>query len=309
MDRLMRSRALRALAVAATLAATVATLLVLARGTSPAELLRALKSADGWLLALGVLPVLAVSQLFRTGRFSHLLRDSTGRRPRFAHVLAAVVVSQAANNVLPLRAGEAVRTREIVLRGFPVARVVSAQLLEKLIELVVMVLLVAPVVAFGAALRVPAGWLAAGALALLLAALFLRRARRARDWLARVTDWSRGDLAASVAWALAADVAEVAVIALTARSVGVALGVAGSVAVLGAVNLAIALPSTPANLGTLEAGAAVALVAMGVSGESALTFALVYRAIQFVPITLGGAAIVGARGLPTLLPLGKRSVP
>jgi uncharacterized membrane protein YbhN (UPF0104 family) len=302
MDRVMPSRVIRLLVTAGTVAVTAATLFAMARGSSPQELLHALRSADGWLLALGVLPALALNQLSRTGRFGHLLRGPNGDRPRFAHLLSAVVLSQAANNVLPLRAGEAVRTRETVVRGVPLARVVSAQVLEKTLEVVLMVLVVAPVFAVGASRHVPAVPLVLGGVVLLVAAVLTLRLRGKRAWLARVTDWSRGDLARSIAWALVADAAEILVIALTARSVGLKLGIAGSIAVLGSVNLAILLPSTPANLGTLECGAVVALLTLGVPQESVLAFALVYRLVQFVPITLGGAAILAARAIPAVVP-------
>jgi uncharacterized membrane protein YbhN (UPF0104 family) len=309
MDRLTRSRGMRLLVTAGTVAVTAAALIALARQASPREVLRALGSADGWLLALGVLPALALNQISRMGRFAHLLRGPQGHRPRLAHLVSAVVLSQAANNVLPLRAGEAVRTRETVLRGIPLPRVVAAQLLEKTIEVVLMVLVVAPVFAFGALRHVPALPLALGGGALLVVAMIVVRLRARRVWFARVTDWSRTDLATSIAWAFAADVAEIVVVALTARSVGLPLGIGGSIAVLGSVNLAILLPSTPANLGTLECGAVVALLGLGTPHEAALAFAVVYRIVQFLPITLAGAAVVAARGLPSVLPLGKRSAP
>jgi uncharacterized membrane protein YbhN (UPF0104 family) len=309
MDRVMRPRAIRLLVVACTVAVTVAALVALVRQSSPRELLRALRSADGWIVALGVLPALALNQLARVGRFAHLLGGPKGERPRFSHLVSAIVLSQAANNVLPMRAGEAVRTRETTVRGVPLAKVVSAQVLEKGIEILLMVLVVAPVFALGLLRQVRAMPLVLGGIVLLVVTVLVLRLRGNRAWLARVTDWSRGDLTNAVIWGLAADAAEVVVVALTARSVGLPLGIGGSIAVLGSVNLAILLPSTPANLGTLECGAVVALLGLGVPQEGALAFAVVYRLVQFLPITLAGAAIVLARGLPAALPLRKRSDP
>jgi uncharacterized membrane protein YbhN (UPF0104 family) len=309
MDRMRRARVTRLLVAVFTVAVTAAALVTLARQSSPQEILRALRSADLWLLALGVLPALALNQVARSGRFSHLLRAPDGERPRFARLLSAVVLSQAANNVLPLRAGEAVRTRETVVQGIPLPRVLSAQVLEKIIEVVIMVLVVAPVFAMGALAHVHAVPVVAGIAALLIGAAVVVRLRRRRGWLARLTDWSRGDLATSIAWALAADAAEILVIALTARAVGLSVGIGGSIAVLGSVNLAILLPSTPANLGTLECGAAVALLGLGIAHEGALAFAVVYRLVQFVPVTLVGAAIAAGRSLSIGWLPGKRSVP
>lgn len=309
MDRLMRSRAVRWIVTAITLAVAIAALVAMAKQTSPAELLQAVRSSDGWLLALGVMPALALNQISRAGRFGSLLRGPAGDRPRLTHLLPAIVLSQAANNVLPLRAGEAVRTRETVVRGVALRKVVSAQLLEKTIEVVLMVLVVTPAFAFGVLPHVHALPVIIGLVVLVGVALLVLRLRGKTGWLARVTDWSRGDLATAVAWGLAADAAEVLVIALTARAVGLHLGIAGSIAVLGSVNLAILLPSTPANLGTLECGAAVALLGMGMPREGALAFAVVYRLVQFLPVTLLGAALFAARSLPSVLRQAKRITP
>ena len=98
-------------------------------------------------------------------------------------------------------------------------------------------------------------------------------------------------LGRALAWSFGADVLEVGVIALCLKSLGLSAGLTTSLLVFAAVNLAIAVPSTPANLGALEAGAALALVATGVAHDAAVAFALLYRAVQWLPITLAGGAI------------------
>ncbi len=306
---MIRSRALRFVVTAVTTGVAVGALVALGRQASWQELQHAVRSANVRLLGLGVMPAMALNQVARTARFARLLPGQSPRRPRFAHLISAVVLAQAANNVLPLRAGEAVRTRETVLRGVPIAKVVSAQVLEKAIEAVLIAAIVAPAFAVKGLRHVGAPAVVGVTGAVVVVAVLVGWLRRRRTWLARVADWPRADLAASIAWAVAADVAEVVVIALTARSVGLTLGVAGSVTVLGSVNVAIALPSTPANVGTLEVGAAGALLGLGVPHESALAFALLYRLVQFVPVTLGGAAIVVARGLPAAASLRKGRAP
>jgi uncharacterized membrane protein YbhN (UPF0104 family) len=69
------------------------------------------------------------------------------------------------------------------------------------------------------------------------------------------------------------------------------LPIAGSLVLL-AVNLAIALPAAPANGGTHELGTLVALHAIGVPIADALAFAMLYHALQVVPLAMVG--IVGA---------------
>ena len=62
--------------------------------------------------------------------------------------------------------------------------------------------------------------------------------------------------------------------------------------ILLSINLALLLPTTPGNLGILEAGAVVALTAAGVAPEPALAFALLYHAVHLVPGTVLGAIAI-----------------
>jgi uncharacterized membrane protein YbhN (UPF0104 family) len=100
-------------------------------------------------------------------------------------------------------------------------------------------------------------------------------------------------LAASlVAWGL-----EINVTALSMKAVGLNLPIAASILVLVAVNLALAIPfAPPANAGTLEAGAILALLEFGVPKEQALAFALCYHLLQVVPIGIIGLTLIGRRG-------------
>lgn len=100
-------------------------------------------------------------------------------------------------------------------------------------------------------------------------------------------------LAASlVAWGL-----EINVTALSMKAVGLNLPIAASILVLVAVNIALAIPfAPPANAGTLEAGAILALLEFGVPKEQALAFALCYHLLQVVPIGIIGLTLIGRRG-------------
>jgi uncharacterized membrane protein YbhN (UPF0104 family) len=100
----------------------------------------------------------------------------------------------------------------------------------------------------------------------------------------------------ALAWSLSASLAawtlEVKVTAFSLRAVGLNLPLGPTLLVLLAVNIALALPvATPANIGTLEIAATLALVELGVSKERAVAFALAYHLLQIVPIAIIGAAI------------------
>jgi len=253
----------------------------------------------GLLIGLGPL-VLASSFLLRAARFRTLVRLDHGKHPAFSEVLASVVVSQGANNVLPLRAGELVRTRDFVKRGVPLFRVAIAQALEKAVEFTSLLAWIAlgarPLFA---RLR-PALLLAVGVATLIAVATWFviasRRSRTTFGLLAR-----RGELvslAFSLVWSLLADSAEIALIAVCLASLGIVPTLAMAVTVLASVNVAIALPSTPGHVGTLEAGATVGLVLVGVPSEIVLGFALVYRLVQWLPITIAAGILWLLRGSP-----------
>jgi uncharacterized membrane protein YbhN (UPF0104 family) len=281
MDRVMR-RIVRAVAIVA----VIAGVWLAARGVSVTDLVRALRSTAIAPLVTGALALLAVGFAFRAARFRTLLREMTGNAGvRFWDVVASVLLSQAANNVLPLRAGELVRTRDFAEAGLPLRRVLAAQGAEKLVEATTLILICAPVLAADFGNR----RLAIAFAALVTACVPLS------IWIARRGPVRPAELARAVGWSLAADAVEIALIALTLRSLGLDAGIRRCVTVLGAVNLAILLPSTPGHIGAYEAGAALGLVVLGATHDSAVAFALLYRLVQWVPITAGGGVVCALR--------------
>lgn len=266
----------------ATLAGAGVGLYLVGRGVSMGQLVRVLRSIHVAAVAVPAIACLAVGFILRAGRFRAVLGQS---RVRFSRAVGTMVLSQAANNVLPLRAGELVKTRDFVAGGHPIGRVVAAQGAEKLIELAMFVLVCTPALAirFGCSGRVIA-------LAAVLAAVLV-----ALVWIAPRFGVRADQVRRAFAWALAADAVEIVLVSVTLRGLGLTSGLATSIIVLGAVNLSIALPSAPSHLGAFEAGAALGLVAMGVSHELALAFALLYRVVQWVPVMFAGAVVWGSR--------------
>ena len=87
---------------------------------------------------------------------------------------------------------------------------------------------------------------------------------------------------------------ELCVIALTIKAMGIRAPLAAAFLALLAVNLALAFPfAPPANLGTLEVGATLALMTFGVPKAQALAFGIVYHLIQIVPVGLLGVFFAG----------------
>jgi uncharacterized membrane protein YbhN (UPF0104 family) len=90
---------------------------------------------------------------------------------------------------------------------------------------------------------------------------------------------------------------ETLLVQLAADAFGVRLGVVQAYAVLCAFNAVTIVPS-PANAGTFEAGATLALVAFGVPRPAALAVAVAYHLTQALPSALAGAAVMAAGGAP-----------
>jgi uncharacterized membrane protein YbhN (UPF0104 family) len=83
--------------------------------------------------------------------------------------------------------------------------------------------------------------------------------------------------------------------ALAAQAVGLELTVVQALFVTAAVNLGVAIPSSPGFVGTYQWLGVSALALFGVGRDDALAFAIVLQAVWYVPTTLVGAALL-ARG-------------
>jgi glycosyltransferase AglD len=241
----------------------------------------------------------------------------------------AMIVGFAASMVVPARGGELARAEWLGRRtGLPRATILGSILLDHLVGatgLFTMIALLPLVLDFP-------GWLnsgialALGVFATLVGLVFFVRPRpgtpslsgtsiphgtvaaavggflaRARLGLTAVSD--RRALARSYGTSLVAWLLEIVVVfaALRAFDIHVPLGV--SVLVLVAVNVAMVVPfAPPANFGTVEVGATLALLEYGVSKEHALAFALVYHLLQILPIGVGGL-VLASRSLIQPLPV------
>jgi uncharacterized membrane protein YbhN (UPF0104 family) len=90
---------------------------------------------------------------------------------------------------------------------------------------------------------------------------------------------------------------ELVVLAIALRSLGIVLPVPAIVVVLMGINVMLAMPVTPGNLGTLELGATLGLLGFGVAREKALAFAICYHALQSLPMIVLGFGVAAGEGL------------
>lgn len=237
------------------------------------------------------------------------LADRRGSAPLSRRQLWSLYLAHlAANNLLPARAGEALRV--VVpsrLAGYALSDLVAVLLVEKVIETLSMGLLAALLLLLAAlpaslvaTLRLTLGLSLLGLLLLVVAAWrggtggeisgrvqrFFRQLFAALRLLHTPRLW-----AGALVYSLLSIVADVSMIGLCLSAIGTSLLPLHWLLLFFAINLAIALPVTPGQVGVLEAGAVVALSLLGVGASEALAFALLYHACHVLPTTvLGGLA-------------------
>jgi uncharacterized membrane protein YbhN (UPF0104 family) len=176
-----------------------------------------------------------------------------------------------------------------------VASTAAVTAVEKTVELLALFLVMAPV-----PLLLPhlPSWVgksvlltAAIAAGLLLATAIVANRPRPPRWLAsfsagleivrRPSLFGRALLVSVGSWLM-----DLACLLAVMHAVGVAAPVASALLVILAVNLAIAIPVVPGNVGPFELGAIAGLGPFGVSVELGLAVGLLYHLVQVLPIAL-----------------------
>jgi uncharacterized membrane protein YbhN (UPF0104 family) len=247
-----------------------------------------------------------LATVVRSERWHRLLADEGGAPPR-ADTYSLVVVGYMGNNVLPARAGDAIR---VVLMAPPagVSRrtVVGTLLAERLLDVAVLVVLFV-VVGWGLLGEVGAGKvevLAAIAVAAALAVAFgwrlIRSNERLHGMLAPMASATLGLRRADhglallgmtlVVWAI-----ETGVWMATGAAVGFGMTPIEGVYLVALASVFAMIPSGPAYAGTQDAAVAIGVKALGGTGSTAVAYLLMLRFVIVVPITLVGLVLLVAR--------------
>jgi uncharacterized membrane protein YbhN (UPF0104 family) len=202
-----------------------------------------------------------------------------------------------ATNVLPMRAGDALRVWLVTSRhGVPVAMSGAVIAIEKISDVTSLLLLISPLPwlisnlppAVATSLRVLPCVVVAALVAIVVAS------RHASRWkiLSGFTVVRRpGVVAAGMACVFLAWVCDVCCILSVLVAVHIAPALEKALLVILSVNGAIALPVTPGQVGAHELGSILALAAVGVAEARAIPFAVLYHAAQLVPVLLVGLGI------------------
>jgi uncharacterized membrane protein YbhN (UPF0104 family) len=271
-------------------------------------------SAGEWWALAGAIALYAVATGVRGERWHSLLRAEKAA-PQRADSHGLNVVGYAANNVLPARAGDAVRVFLMAPRAHTSKKAVLGTLLaERLLDIAVILTLFV-VVGYGLLGEAGAGdlqWILIATAVVIAAAvaavLLVRRNERLHRFAAPILSSTlqlRGRhglrlLAATlVVWALEAGVW---------MSAGAAAGFAMT-PIEGCYIVALAsvfalVPSGPGYAGTQDAAAITGILALGGTESQAITYLILVRFVLAVPITVAGLGLMAVRygGLRRLRP-------
>ena len=284
-----------------------------------------LPTSAGDLAALGLAVLLYFAACAVRGERWHVLLLENGARPHRADSYGLIAVGYLGNNVLPARAGDALRVVLLTPRAQTDARTVIGTLVaERLCDVLVLGLLFvglayglvsgAGVDVFGDRLGVALLVLAAVAAVALLVALVLHRTghlRRAVAFAAPMAAATRNLLRGRhgvevlvltvVVWAI-----EGAVWWLTAEAANLGVNPVEALYVLALSSMLVMIPAGPGYAGTMDAAVLIGAKALGRSSSAALTYLILLRFVLMVPIGLAGLAIGAVRygGVRSLLRRG-----
>ncbi len=284
-----------------------------------------------YLYLIPIVVVIFLSVALRAVRWGYLLRPI--KKIGFHRLFEGILISFMANNVLPVRMGEFVRAY-IIGRGERIsasasfATVVIERLFDGLTVLGLLALILTLFQLPPGNIPFKRGLLMGGYITMALCgfsfvilliiktktewffktALFLTRpfsAKLVTRGISSVWSFKEGLLSLEsaqimvivllyslVSWAVFSYS-----IYLMGLAFGLKLSLPATVTVLVAVCLALMIPSTPGYIGPYHAAVAYALVLFNIPLEKALSFSIVFHAVNYIPITLAGFVYLGKHHL------------
>jgi glycosyltransferase 2 family protein len=265
--------------------------------------------AIAWIIAAVGLYVLAT--LVRAERW-HQILEHTGVKAKRADCYALTTVGYMGNNVLPARAGEALRVVLLSPRCNAgkrtlISSIVAERVLDVIVLLTIFVVTVYGVLETAEVLPTDRPLLVTGiGILLLLAAAVaiwvLRKHHffeRVRDWLRPLADspravvsrWGLVLLAATfLLWTI-----EASVYWTVAQAIEMDISISGALYLVALTNFVAALPAAPGSIGTFDAAVAWGTHRLGIAGSVAVSYVILIRFVLYVPITIVGLVVLVTR--------------
>jgi uncharacterized membrane protein YbhN (UPF0104 family) len=255
---------------------------------------------------LGAIALYALATVVRSERWLRLLEDEGGT-PTRADTYALTCVGYMGNNVLPARAGDAIRAVLMAPRaGTSIRTVVGTLVAERVLDVAVLVVLFV-VVGYGLLGEVGGDkveiilLVAAGlAIAVTIGYFAVRRNQTMLDFIAPMASATLGLRRAHhgllllgmtlVIWAI-----EAGVWMSAAAAIGFGMDPIEGLYIVALASVFSMIPSGPAYAGTQDAAAILGIKAVGGTGAQAVAYIVMLRFIIVVPITLVGLVLLATR--------------
>jgi uncharacterized protein (TIRG00374 family) len=315
------ARGRHALSAALGIAISVGLLLWALRGVSITEVLHRIEGAHPAPLALAVV-IATLTFPLRLIRWRLLLRDEQGRPYRVTPLWHAIALGFTANNLLPLRAGELIRSYtaarlaparfSTVLSSIAVERIFDALTVVALLTLALLSPDLPPDVTVGgqSVAHLARAGAIAGVAGLLVAILVVAAPVTAESLVRRLLPFPRiagrivsllegvrqglvvlrrpARLAGVVFWSLVVWLVNALAFYVAFAAFDIPVSYLGALLLQGLLILGISLPSTPGFFGPFEAVIVAVLALYGVPKDVAFSYAIAFHITSFIPITLLG---------------------
>lgn len=295
-----------------------AAILLLAHGVHWRDVQGSVRHVSYFLL-IGVVALNGVLMGIKALRLRWLLEPKS---LTFGKCYRALLTSSAINNVVPFRGGDVARLWMLEAdAGVTKSTAAAIAAIERLLEIGALALVALPA-SIGAAsprwVTTAASIVLAASVGLLVALAHLGRSgpdsarlplprgsvRKAlttfRDRFSEGLSVLRNCslLGKAGGLSIAIWMVETMMVIICAKALGMVISAPLSIVTLVGINLALAVPSTPANVGPFEAGVVVVLTSAGFAKPEALAFGLIYHLVQILPVTVVGLAIAAVSELP-----------
>ncbi|MDR1102098.1 MAG: flippase-like domain-containing protein [Clostridiales bacterium] len=292
---------------------SLALLYFLFRGVDWHELWAAFKNARYSIVIIAIL-VNLFGFYFRTLRFCEIIRH-IAPNASVKRVFPSIAAGYAANNLLPLRAGEFVRAYHAGKQlNHDKAALFSCVVVERIVDVATLAVILCVTMLF---YKMEA-WIGKVAVFLIIGLIFgifilymiVRHwdkcerfvPKVARKFARSLADGFRaiksaGQMLKVVGISMIIWTVEATTIFFVAMSFGLNYSILGSVFVMLLINLIIIIPAAPGNFGTLETAAKAGFMAFAVPDGQATAVTLLLHGVQFLPITAVGLVFLIGSGV------------
>lgn len=302
------------------MAISLVALFLVLRSVDLAATAEALRNAD-WRWVLVLIGFICIDLSVRSLRWQRLLAPIA--HVPYLHTVQYLLVGYLANNVLPARLGELVRShyagdregisRSTTLGTIVVERVIDLVAVVSIASVAVLVLNVRGVVASAVLVGLAVAALIAIVLAIGIAAhrlpgaeriaAYAVRFPRIREMVVRLRDGLRvvgrpRTLAEALLLSAISWTGSTLSFAAAGQAIGIELTMAEAALMASGVALAAAVPAGPASLGTFEFAAVAVGKAIGINDSDAFAMGLIVHVGLLLVTTVGGLISLARLGLP-----------